>query len=102
MLTELLEHDHSQQAGSRPSPRDDMERRWRLGDLLAVAAAELLPHRLDHFPPTGLCLQGSGHILAELAQAIAATALTRRRRIDHHTLAGKVIGERVALGSLAR
>src|SRR6202043_1964753 len=53
MLTELLEHDHGQEAGSRPSPRDDMERRRRLRDLLAVAAGELLAYRLDHFSPAG-------------------------------------------------
>ena len=102
MLAELLKHDHGQEARSRPSPRDDMERRRRLRDLLAVATGELLPHRLDHFPPARLRLQGSRHILAELAQAVAATAFTRRRRIDHHTLAGKMIGECVALGTLAR
>ena len=60
------------------------------------------PDRLDHFPPTGLRFQGSRHVFAEFAQAVAATALTRRRRIDHHTLARKVIGECVALGTLAR
>lgn len=38
----------------------------------------------------------------ELAQAIAAAALTRRRRIDHHALAGKMIGERIAFGARAR
>jgi hypothetical protein len=43
MLAELLEHDHRQQAGAGPSSCDGMERRWRLADLLAVAAAELLP-----------------------------------------------------------
>src|SRR5258708_19704596 len=53
MLTELLEHDHGQEAGSPPSPRDDMERRRRLRDLFAVAAGVLLPLRLDHFPPAG-------------------------------------------------
>src|ERR1700676_1544971 len=101
MLAELLEHDHGQQAGPRPSSRDDMEWRRRLADLLAVPAGELLPHRLDHFPLTGRRFQRSGHVFAELAQAIAATALTRRRRIDHHPLAGKVIRECVALGTLA-
>src|ERR1035441_5674632 len=102
MLTELLEHDHGQEAGYRPSSCDAMERRRRLRDLLAVAAGELLPHRLDHFPPTGLRFQGSRPVFAEFARAIAATALTRRRRIDHYTLAGKVIGECVAPGTLAR
>src|ERR1700738_2197613 len=67
MLAELLEHDHGQQARSRPSPRDDMERRRRLADLLAVPAGELLPHRLAPFPPTGRRFQRPGHVFAELA-----------------------------------
>src|SRR6202011_1943110 len=96
MLAELLEHDHGQQARSRPSPRDDMERRRRLADLLAVPAAELLPRRLDHFPPPGRRFERPGRVFAELAQAIAAAALARRRRIDPHALAGKMIGERIA------
>ena len=79
-----------------------MERRGRLADRLAVPAGELLPHGLDHFPLARLRLQRSRHILAELAQAGAAAARARRRRIDHHALARKVIGERVALGALAR
>ena len=102
MLAELLEHDHGQQARPRPSPCNDMERRRCLRDLLTVAAGELLPDRLDHLPTTRLRFQGSRHVFAELAQTIAATALTRRRRFDHHTLAGKVIGESVALGTPAR
>jgi hypothetical protein len=42
MLAELLEHDHGQQARPRPSPCDDMERRRRLRNLLAITTAELL------------------------------------------------------------
>src|SRR3954465_80919 len=38
----------------------------------------------------------------EFAQAIAAAAFTRHRRIDHHALAGKMIGERIAFGTRAR
>ncbi len=102
MLAELLEQDHGQQARPRPSSRDHMERRRRLADLLAVPAGELLPHRLDHFPLTRQRFQRSRHVFAELAQAIAAAAFARRRRIDHHPLARKVVGERVALGALAR
>ena len=102
MLTELLEHDHGQEARPRPSPGDDMEWRRRLRDLLAVAAGELLPHGLDHLPLARLCFQRPGHVLAEFAQAIAAAAFAGRRRIDHNPLAEKMIGERVALGALAR
>ena len=52
MLTELLEHDHRQQAWASPTSCNGMERCRRLADLLTVAAAELLPYRLDHFPLT--------------------------------------------------
>src|SRR6185312_7518326 len=102
MLTELLEHDHGEQAGTSPSPRSDMEWRRRLADLLAVPTGKLLPHRLDHLPLTGDRFQRARHVLAEFAQAIAATARTRRRRIDHHPRPGKMIRECVALGTLAR
>jgi hypothetical protein len=49
-----------------------------------------------------LRFQRPGHVLAELAQPGAAAAFAGRRRIDHHALAGKMIGEGVALGTLAR
>ena len=102
VLTELLEHDHRQQARPRPAPRNHMERRRRLRDLLAVAAGELLPNRLDHLPLPRLRFQRPGNVLAEFAQAIAATAFAGRRRVDHHALARKMIGECIALGTLAR
>ena len=102
VLTELLEHDHRQQARARPGPRDRVERRRRLADLFAVPAGELLPHRLDHLPPPRRNLQRLRHILAELAQAIAAAARAGGRRIDHHALARQMVGERVALGAAAR
>jgi hypothetical protein len=35
-------------------------------------------------------------------QASAPAAFACRRRVDHHALAGKVIGERIALGTFAR
>ena len=102
MLAELLEHDHRQQAWASPASCNGMERCRRLADLLAVAAAELLAHRLDHFPLARHRFQRPGHVFAELAQAIAAAAFTRRWRIDHHALAGKMIGERIAFGARAR
>src|SRR5881227_2638023 len=46
--------------------------------------------------------QRSGYVFAELAQATAAAAFARRRRIDHNPLARKVVWERVALSALAR
>ncbi len=102
MLAELLEHDHRQKTGAGPSPCHGMERRWRLANLFAVAAAELLPHRLDHFPLTRRALQRSGHVLAEFAQPIAAAALASRRRSDHHSFPRKMLGEGLRLGALAR
>ena len=102
MLAELLEQDHGQQARPRPSSGDHMERRRRLADLLAVPAGELLPHRLDHLPLARHRFQGPGHVLAQLAQAVAAAAFARRRRIDHHPLARQMLGEGLALGALAR
>jgi hypothetical protein len=101
VLAELLEHDHRQEARARPSSRDHMERRRRLADRLAIPAGELLPHRLDHLPAPGRRLQRLRHVLAKLAQAIAAAARAGRRRIDHHPLARQVVGEGVALGAPA-
>ena len=101
MLAELLEHQHGQQARASPSPGDRMERRRRRADLLAVAAGELLPDRLDHLPLARHHFERPRHVLAELAQAIAAAAFTSGRRIDHHPLARKVLREGLALGALA-
>jgi hypothetical protein len=78
-----------------------MEWRRCLADFLTVAARELLAHRFDHLPLTRHRFQRPGHVFAELAQAIAAAAFARRRRIDHHPLAGEMLGERLALGALA-
>jgi hypothetical protein len=73
--------------------RDRVERSRRLADLLAIPAGELLPHRLDHLPPTGLRLQRAGHVLAELAQAMAPATVASRRRIEHDAFARKMLGE---------
>src|SRR3982074_692126 len=102
MLAELLEHDHGQQAWASPASCNGMERSRRLADFLAVAAAKFLPHRLAHFPLARHRLHGPGHVCAEFAQTIAAAAFTRRWRIDHHALAVKMIGERIAFGARAR
>jgi hypothetical protein len=102
MLAELLKHDHRQQAGSGPSSCDSMEWCWGLANLLAVAAAELLSHRLDHFPLARRTFQRSRHVFTEFAQAIAAAAFASLRRIDHHPFAREMLGERLAFGTLAR
>jgi hypothetical protein len=61
------------------------QRRW-LGDLLARAAGELLPHRLDHLLAAREALERLGDRLAKLGEvAAAARALGRRR--DHDALA---------------
>jgi hypothetical protein len=69
MLAELLEHDHRQKAWTRPASCNGMKRCRRVADLLTVAAAELLPHRLDHFPLARHRFQRPGHVFTELAQA---------------------------------
>ena len=101
MLAELLEGDHRQQARPRPAARDDMKRRRRLCDLLAVPAGELLPHGLHDLPLARRRLQRPRHILAELAQAETAAAGAGLRRVDHHAFARQMVGEGVALRPLA-
>jgi hypothetical protein len=66
-----------------------MERRRRLGDLLARAAGELFPHGLDHLPLPRHPLQRLGNGLAELGEP-AAAARTHRRAGDHDALAPQV------------
>ena len=87
VLAELLEHDHGQQAWSRPAPGGDVEGRGWLGDGLAVAAAEALAHRGDHLPLARDHLQRLSHVLAELGQPLTAAARTGGRSWDHHALA---------------
>jgi hypothetical protein len=102
MLAELLEQDHGQQIGARPSPWDHMEGGRRLADLLTVLAGELLPYRFDHLPLARDRFQGPGHVFTQLAQSCAAATVTRHRGSDHHALAREVLGEDVSLRALAR
>ena len=85
--------DHRQQARPDMAPRNDMERRRRLGDLLARPAGELLAHGLDHLPLPRHDLQRLGDGLAELGE-LAAAARTRARAGDHDTLARQMRRER--------
>lgn len=78
-----------------------MEGRWRLGDLLAFAAGELLPHGLNDLPLTRDDLQGLGDILAELRQLGRAAAGAVCRSSDDETLAREMLGERFLGWSLA-
>ena len=74
VLAVLLEDDHRQQVRARPAPGCRVERRRRLGDLLAMTAGELLAHRLDHLPAAWDDLQRLGHVLADLRQLLRAAA----------------------------
>src|SRR3546814_4189409 len=73
-----------------------MERRRRLTDRLAIAAGELLAHRLDHLPPARDHLQRLGHVLAQLGQPAAAAAQAVGRRRDDHALALDVVRKGLA------
>src|SRR3954452_14423094 len=93
MLPVLLEQDHRQQARAGPAARDHMKRRWRLADLLAVAAAEFLADMLDYLQAPRDHLQRLGDVLAQFAQSWAATAQTGCwPRLDH-ALARQMVGE---------
>lgn len=65
VLPELLEQDRRQQVRAGKAARGRMERRRRLADLLAIPAAELLPHCLDHLPLAWNDLQRLGDVLAQ-------------------------------------
>nr|OAP97021.1 hypothetical protein A4U53_37355 [Rhizobium leguminosarum] len=70
-----------------------MERSWWLGDLLAFAAGELLPHRLDHLPLTRDDLQGLGDVFAQLRQLARTATRAARRGRDNDTLARQMFRE---------
>jgi hypothetical protein len=67
VLPELLEQQHGEQVGASPPARDDVERRRRLADPLAVPARHLLAHVLNHLPLAWDHLQRLGDRLAQLA-----------------------------------
>ena len=88
MLAKLLEQNHRQQAWPCPAAGDDVERRRRLADLLAITAGELLADVLDHLPGFGDDLQRLGDVLAQAcdsrpppqqAQAVGPGTITRSR-----------------------
>jgi hypothetical protein len=95
VLPVLLEQQHCQEARPRPPTRHDMERRGRLADGLAVAARDLLAHRLDDLPRPRDHLEGLGHVFSKLRQARATTGGARAWRRDDDALAGQMLGERL-------
>ncbi len=96
VLTILLKDKHGDQAWPGPSTRDRMEGGWRLADLLAGPAGELLAHGLDHFPLTGDHLQRFGDVFAHLNDPVRAAAGAGCRGLDNNPLARQVLGERLA------
>lgn len=68
-----------------------MERCWRLADLLAIAAGELFPYRLDDLEPARDLLQGLGHILAQLRKARPTAAGADRWSLNNDALAFDII-----------
>ena len=91
MLAKLFEQHHRQQARARPTAGDDMEWRWRLADLLAVTAAELLLNVLDHLPGFRDHLKRLGNVFAEFGQPHSAAARARHRPRHNHALAGQML-----------
>lgn len=59
---------------------------WRLADLLAVAATELLAHRLNHLGPARDLLQRLGHLLVQLRQPRSAAAGAGGGWLDDYAL----------------
>ncbi len=84
MQAVLGEQDMGEQLRPCRPPRNRVRgSRW-LGDRFAGPADELLTHMLDHLPLAWNELQRLGHVLAELAQSVVATAWAgRRHRIDN-------------------
>lgn len=87
VLAEFFEGDHREQVGACPATRHGMERRARLGDLLASPAGELLADRLDNLPAARHDLQGFGNVFAiftmreepQQVHVVGASTTTRSR-----------------------
>src|SRR5690606_33436274 len=78
-----------------------MEGCWRLRNLLALAAGELLSHCLDDLPLTRDDLQGLCDILAELRELGRSTAGATCRAGDNDAFARQMFRKRLAGWSLA-
>ena len=100
MYPVLLEQDHRQQTGAAPAARDDVERcRW-LGDLLAIAAGELLAHGLLDEPMPWHDVESFGDSLAYLDESMTAAAGARGRWWHDHLLPWQVRWQRSACRAL--
>ena len=93
MVGVFLHQDHRQQARPGKAPRDRMERRGRLRDLLAGPAAELLAHMLGHEPLPRHHVERLGDVLADLGELAAAAAGARRRGRVNDAPPRQVIGK---------
>lgn len=102
MHAELVEQDRRQQLRTDEAARRGMERCRRLADLLAIAAGELFPHRLDQLEPARDLLQRLGHILAQLRQSRSTAAGAVRWSLNDDALAFDVIRPGLAHQPLAR
>ena len=72
MLAVLRGQHQGQQVRPGPAAGDRVRGGRRLADRLAAAAADLLPHVLDHLPAPRLALEALGDVLAQLAHRAAA------------------------------
>ena len=96
MLAKLLEQDHRQQAGPHQAAGDHMERCWRLADLLAIPARELLADILDHLLLPRDRFQRLGDRLPKIAQPAATAANTNGRSRHDHSFTRQMFGEWLA------
>src|ERR1700757_952712 len=78
-----------------------MERRRRLGNLLASPASKLLAYILDHFPLAWNDLERLGDVFAELRKLRRTAARTIERSRNDHPLARQMIWEWFARGLAA-
>src|SRR5580692_2219617 len=99
MIGIFVDQDHRQQAWPGEAACDRMEGSGRLTDLLARAAAELLPYMLGHKPLPRHHIERLGDVFADLGElAAAATRTGGRRRVDDapaRQIGGKVAPRRL-------
>ena len=98
----LLEQDHGEQAGADAATENDVERCRRLGDLLAIAAGELLAQGLLDEPAAWDDVEGLGDDLAYLDEPMTAAAGARGRRRHDHPLPWQMRRQRSARRALPR